>query len=782
MKFGFNSFGVFPFLLMVLLSAWFPAYAQRQEVGLVLSGGGSKGLCHIGVIRALEEHHIPIDYVTGTSMGAIIGGLYAAGYSPGEMEAIFTSDAFDNWLSGDIPDEYNYYFKKMQPDASWASFKFEYDSTLKSRLPTNIVSPVQMDFALMEIFSGASAAAGYDFDSLMVPFRCMAADVAENEPVMLGEGNLGAAVRASSTYPFYFKPITIDGKLLFDGGMYNNFPSDVMYEEFLPDMIIGSKAASNTGPPREDDLLSQIQTMLMENTDYDVLCESSVLVEPSLKRVNVIDFSHTEKFIDSGYRATLRKIPEIRSFLVDSVTPAELKAKRMRFKEKQPPYLIDKFYINGLDNKQFVYVNRVLRKNVFEIDETDHDSLAGKLSLQNLKSEYFKLIAENSLDHIYPQLVYNEQTGFYDLNLKLTANNKKIAADIGGMVSSSAVNEIFLQLQYNHLGRNLMRLRGNGYFGRFYNSGMASLRIDYPRKLPYYFEASFTYNKWNYFKTRTYFFEDETPAFLVDQEDHLKLGFGFPSGSRGRFIAAMAFGEMNEDYYQTNTFSRSDTPDKTTYRFSSPQFGYERNTLDRKQYASEGSLLNVGLKYVSGSENTIPGTTNPNEARGSENHQWLQLRLNYMNFFKKLNRFNLGFSSEVFLSNRSLFRNHTVSQLFASPYQPIPESKTLFLPEYRANNYAGGGLMGVYNLGGNFDWRIEAYIFQPYRAIVREYDFRAAYGEEFARRHYIAGSSLVFHSPLGPISLSISYYSERIENFSFLFNMGYTLFNKKAFQ
>ena len=102
----------------------------------------------------------------------------------------------------------------------------------------------------MEWFAEAGAACNYNFDELAIPFRCVASDISENKFIVLKQGNLDKAIRASMTFPFYFKPIRIENKLMWDGGMYNNFPVDVLIEEFKPEIIIGSKAASNYGPPR----------------------------------------------------------------------------------------------------------------------------------------------------------------------------------------------------------------------------------------------------------------------------------------------------------------------------------------------------------------------------------------------------------------------------------------------------------------------------------------------------------------------------------------------------
>src|ERR1019366_4369130 len=110
-----------------------------------------------------------------------------------------------------------------------AIFKLSLDSSFTANLPTNIISSVPIDFALMEMTAKAAAAAHYNFDSLMVPFRCLASDVESKKSVVFRKGDLGQAIRASMSYPFYLHPITVDGKILFDGGLYNNFPTDVMY-------------------------------------------------------------------------------------------------------------------------------------------------------------------------------------------------------------------------------------------------------------------------------------------------------------------------------------------------------------------------------------------------------------------------------------------------------------------------------------------------------------------------------------------------------------------------
>ena len=215
---------------------------NSQTVGIVLSGGGAKGLAHIGVIKALEENEIPIDYIAGTSMGAIVGGLYSIGYTTDEMIELFKSKDFYYWSTGTLNEKNKYFFNESFDDASILSFEVNIDSSfLKPILPTNIIPTHQMDLAFLKIFTAANALCKSNFDSLFIPFRCVASDIQNKKQVLFREGDLGEAVRASMTIPLYFKPLIINGKMLFDGGIYNNFPWREMKDEFNP-LVSGYKS------------------------------------------------------------------------------------------------------------------------------------------------------------------------------------------------------------------------------------------------------------------------------------------------------------------------------------------------------------------------------------------------------------------------------------------------------------------------------------------------------------------------------------------------------------
>ena len=258
--------------------------AARQSVGLVLSGGGAKGIAHIGVIQALEENDIPIDYVTGTSMGAIVGSLYAMGFTPADMMELITSREFGYWSTGTIDPSLSYYFSAPTPSPAMFTFNIgRSDST--AAVPASFISPLPMNFEFMRLFSPYTAACGGDFDRLMVPFRCVASWPAEKRKVVLSRGDLGRSVRASMSFPGVFQPTEVDGRLLYDGGIYDNYPLDVMRSDFAPDIMIGVNVGSSDKGPQTS-IIAQLENLICAPDPADVPADELVGMRIDLDRLD----------------------------------------------------------------------------------------------------------------------------------------------------------------------------------------------------------------------------------------------------------------------------------------------------------------------------------------------------------------------------------------------------------------------------------------------------------------------------------------------------------------
>lgn len=754
-------------------------------------------MAHVGVLKAIEENNIPIDYITGTSIGALVGGMYAAGYSPDQIERILTSEAFKELAVGEIEDRYIYYFRKPDPNANWIKIKFSsLRQFIETSIPTSFINPAALDLELMNLLDPAGSVSGYDFDSLFVPFRCLASDIEDKRSVLFKEGNLNVAVRASMTYPAYLKPLKVDGKMLFDGGLYNNFPTDVMRDEFAPDVIIGSNVSSNEEPPKEDDFLSQLKNMVVSKTNYELLGDCCVLIEPNVN-FGTFNFNHLEENIDSGYTAASRQMEEIKEKVHRRVHSKVVNDARRAFNEKKHDLVFTEFEYEGLDKKQSKYVSRILKPKKDD-----------NISFQNLKRGYYHVYQNEKVERLFPYAEYIKGDTTYKLHLKVK-EEKHFFLEFGGNVSSRPINTGYIGLGYNTIRSTGLSLRANAYFGKLYASVLGKARIDLPTRFPFYFEPMLVANRWNYFSSRATFFEDNNSLFLIQNEQFARLRAAFPLGNKTKMMLGGSIVSLRDSYYQTSSFGQDDITDNTLFFGPSYEASLERNSLNDKHYANEGSMLSLSFRYTKGEETYVPGTTGGNKLP-NKTHEWIQLIGKYDLYYKSFGFLRLGLFAEGVYSNQKLFSNYTASQLQSHAFQPTPESRTLFLESFRAYQYAALGHKFIFNLVEDIDIRLEGYVFQPYRFVdLAERQAIGSNGEplfdlqgdpimenyqvekkSLERRYTIATANLVYRSPLGPIGAGVNYYFNLPEisgddinprtPVTFLFHFGYILFNEKA--
>ena len=740
-----------------------------QKVGLVLSGGGAKGLAHIGVIQALEEHNIPIDYITGTSMGAIIGGLYAIGYSPEEMKAIVTSESFPKWANGEKSEEFIYYFKKGDVTPTLFDFTIEIeDSEPKAKLPGSLVPTHLMDLQLLNFFSTASAKANYNFDKLFIPFRCVATDITNNKEVVFSSGSLTKAIRASMTFPFYYRPIREDSIVYFDGGMKNNFPSDVMMKDFQPDYIIGSKTAKNAPIPKTDDVLLQLQNMLLGETDYDLADSVGHTINIDLENFSLFNFRRAERIIQVGYKAAINDLDKIRPNIQRSVDSVQLAQSRTKFRETLPQLNFQSIEVQGLSEKTTSYIKNYL------------DKIAKPFNLYDFKKSYFKLLADNNISTIYPTAWYDTSTQSFTLNLDVNQESQ-IQAGIGGNISSGNINQGFGEIQYNHLGRYAKQASANVYFGRLYSSAKIAGRIDFPANPEISLKTSFILNRWDFFNSSNEpFFEDVRPSYLIQNESFSEIETSIPIKYNRRLNIGFNIGRIRPEYYLNDEFFKSDTTDKTKLNYFYPFISLEKNTLNHNQYATEGAKYSFKAYYLNGKEQFIPGSNDIMTEETSSEHQWFNLNLKYKKYFPVSKHFVLGLSGEFNFTDQDFFSNYYSTLLSSRAYQPFPHSKTLFMENYVGHNYLGGAIHPIFKFTKSFHLRSTLAAFQPYRQILKNNLKQPEYGKRLDRQFYLGNLSLVYHTVIGPVSLSLNYYNKKNNNLYFLFNFGYILSNDKA--
>lgn len=744
-------------------------FVQAQKVGLVLSGGGAKGMTHIGIIRALEENNIPIDYITGTSMGAIIGSLYAMGYSPDDMEALLRSEDFKRWYSGQVEPEYGYYFKQNRPTPEFFNIRFSFKDSLHIKpqiLPTSMVNPIQMNLVFVELFARATAACSGDFNRLFVPFRCIASDVYNKKPLIMRRGDLGDAVRASMSFPFVFKPIEIDSVLAYDGGIYNNFPTDIMREDFKPEVIIGSVVAANPGKPKENDLMSQLENMIMQKTDYTLPDSLGIIMTFKYDDVSLLDFDRLQELHDIGYNRTISLMDSIKSRIHRRVSAENVRLRRLVYRSNLPQFRFRDIYIEGANPQQQAYIKK-------EFHDEDHEVF----TYEDLKRGYFRLLSDNMISEIIPHAVYDSENDLYSLHLKVKMEDN-FSVRMGGSVSTTSSNQIYLGLGYQDLNYYSKEITLDGQIGKVYNNAQLMAKIDLPTRIPTSYRLIASLSTFDYYKKDKLFSKNDKPSFNSKDERFVKLMVALPFLANKRAEISIGYGKLQDNYFQSSVINfDKDRSDRSTYNLLGGAIGFYGSTLNARQYATKGYFEKLVAQVFSGKEKFIPGNPTETSVTTKERQSWLQISYMKYAYHTMSPKFTLGWMAEMLYSSKNFSENYTATMLQAADFSPTPHSKLMYNEAFRANQFLAAGIKPIFVFNDMFQFRSEFYGFVPIFPIKKNALNKAYYGKAFSRFEYIGEISVICQLPFGAISAYVNHYSSPKREWNVGLSIGWQLFN-----
>ena len=744
-------------------------FVQAQKVGLVLSGGGAKGMTHIGIIRALEENNIPIDYITGTSMGAIIGSLYAMGYSPDDMEALLRSEDFKRWYSGQVEPEYGYYFKQNRPTPEFFNIRFSFKDSLHIKpqiLPTSMVNPIQMNLVFVELFARATAACSGDFNRLFVPFRCIASDVYNKKPLIMRRGDLGDAVRASMSFPFVFKPIEIDSVLAYDGGIYNNFPTDIMREDFKPEVIIGSVVAANPGKPKENDLMSQLENMIMQKTDYTLPDSLGIIMTFKYDDVSLLDFDRLQELHDIGYNRTISLMDSIKGRIHRRVSAENVRLRRLVYRSNLPQFRFRDIYIEGANPQQQAYIKK-------EFHDEDHEVF----TYEDLKRGYFRLLSDNMISEIIPHAVYDSENDLYSLHLKVKMEDN-FSVRMGGSVSTTSSNQIYLGLGYQDLNYYSKEITLDGQIGKVYNNAQLMAKIDLPTRIPTSYRLIASLSTFDYYKKDKLFSKNDKPSFNSKDERFVKLMVALPFLANKRAEISIGYGKLQDNYFQSSVINfDKDRSDRSTYNLLGGAIGFYGSTLNARQYATKGYFEKLVAQVFSGKEKFVPGNPTETSVTTKERQSWLQISYMKYAYHTMSPKFTLGWMAEMLYSSKNFSENYTATMMQAGEFAPTPHSKLMYNEAFRANQYVAAGIKPIYVLNDMFQFRTEFYGFTPIFPIKKNALNKAYYGKAFSRFEYMGEVSVICHLPFGAISAYVNHYSSPRREWNVGMTIGWQLFN-----
>ena len=763
-----------PGLLAAGLILIFTGLAPAQKVGLVLSGGGAKGLAHIGVLKQLEKNHIPIDYIVGTSMGAVVGGMYAAGYSPAEIEQIVTTPEFQRWTSGKPLESKTFNYLTAEPSPSALRLGLAIDSTFQARVSTNLVNDLNLNVALARMLAPAGASSGYDFDKLFVPFRCMASEVFTRKEIIQAKGSLSDAIRNSMAFPLAFRPIrNPDGKYYYDGAVFDNFPTGAMRKTFNPDIIIGVNVGDIALKkyPKNDDALLASTVLFLGTSVADTLSvgKNGVFIQPDLEGLGVGDFERVKDIIAEGDTAARRGMELIKRRISRRVDSVDLQQRRLAFQGLAPKPRFIEVKVNGLRPDQNEYAARFFQKS------------GRDFSLDDIEEGYYRLASDDYFKNIYPRIRYDADRKGYIFSVDAQRNNN-VTTEFGFVLSNRPIDNLYLGVEYRYLRRLLYTGEADVSLGRFYNGAHGSFRINVPSQLPFFIEPDITYNQWDYQNTGGLLGRDVLNTQVRQQDTKLGGQLGISPNYRSRVLLDVGAFVTKDEYTNSSKITTADVLDQTVFRGGTAALRFARNTLNRKQYATSGHRFVYTLRGVTGSAVYTPGSTAEQES-SSRHHEWLQFRATVERYFQlKSDRRAWGYFAEMTASTQGTFNTFRASQTTAPVFAPLPDARTLFLDTYRSARYAALGLRYTQPFLKKLEWRMEVYAHlngQPLRQGEGQVAVRQT---GFDRPRITASTGLIFQTPVGPLAVHARFYDDPSERFGIYGHLGFLLFRGRALE
>jgi NTE family protein len=312
--------------------------------------------------------------------------------------------------------------------------------------------------------------------------------------------------------------------------------------------------------------------------------------------------------------------------------------------------------------------------------------------------------------------------------------------------------------------------------------------MDIPTRVPLFLETELTYNHWNYLNTSQIFLQGSEPKYISQADRRITIKAGMPAFTNGRLRIETGSINFNNQYSPDNTFTFGDILDEQKFNGFLASVVLDKNSLNSRQYASSGSMWEMSLNYYRGKEEFNPGNIFRDESFYpqikpiKENYHWLRARLLNENYFLTKGRYTLGYLVEGVLSNKPLFSTFKSNLLSTPAFNPLQDSKSLYLEEFRSNSYTAAGLKNVVRIYKNLDLRLEGYIFLPFQEFQLSGGQGTQFGKYFSDRHYAASAGLVYNTIAGPVNFSINHYDNHQHRLAVMFHIGFLLYNKRSFE
>lgn len=758
------------------------------KVGLVLSGGGAKGIAHIGVIKALEDNDIPIDCVTGTSMGAVVGSLYVCGYSPEQMMELIKSPVFQDCATGTIDPDNVFYFSRRDPKPVWASVNLSFRDSINNNIsgqiiPTSLINPIPMNMEFLNIFTKYSSQCEMNFDKLMVPFRCVTSDVYHKHKIVMRNGLLGRAVRASMSFPLVFRPIEVDGVLVYDGGIYDNFPVDVMQEDFNPDFIIGVSVSGPDGKPERGNIMSQLEDMIIQNNDYSVPSENGIKIQCPVLNFGVLDFQQADVIYEIGYKTGLSMVDSIKSRTQARRSLEEVRERRARFAAATPTIEFNQIEVSqgSQSQKRFLkfLFNRGFPGKPFGMEQTQDAYYravsGGKLSNLMLVPEL------GAVDKSKSGVAKTDSTGMTTIS-NVRSNNILVLQPeiknpwnigVGGWISTDTQSMLYLDFGYHTLSYNSLDVDLSGWIGQSYYAGMLSGKFTIHSRLPASLKIDAVMSRQKFYSNQLKFYQTNSPTFITEDRRFVNLIYAVATGRKSLARAELGYGHRYDKFYpDADVDYNKDKRDILKRREAVLKLEWEYNTLSNPLFPMTGRELKFNVDGEWLLSDYKPGSDGRPEEKY---HRQLRPRaeVKWREYWKVMKHFYFGGYAEGLFTGGPLVGSYTEALVMAPAFAPTPSTANYFNAAFRADNYVAVGVMPVWNPMSRFQVRGEFYGFLPLRNIGTDNATGNATHVGWANRpEFIGELAAVYNFPFASLSVYGNYLSSPAGNWNFGITFG----------
>ncbi len=721
--------------LVILSTLLVTATMQATDkVGLVLSGGGAKGVAHVGVIKALEDNDIPIDYVAGTSMGSIVGSLYSCGWTPDSMLNMMTSKDFLNWSMGVVSKENLSFVSSPEPTPEWGKISFGGDNVniASQVLPKSLIDPTPMNIEFLKLFTPYTEACGGDFDKLFVPFRCVFSDVYKKHKVVCRKGSLGESVRGSMSFPLVYRSIMVDSILAFDGGIYDNFPVNVMQEDFHPDFIIGVSVSKPDGKPNVNNMYSELEDLIIQNNDYYVDPKIGIKIQVPVTNFGVLSFDEAQEIYNIGYKTGLQWVDSIKSRINARRPLAEVNARRASFAAKVPEVTFNKISTPGLTGKNSDYLISVFQSK---------EKKDGNITVDEVEDAYYNAISQGDVEEILPEAKGDE------LVLKATLKHPW-RASAGGWLTTGVGSFIYAGIGYHSLKKNSLDALLSLWGGQSYIAARLKGRIRLNSYNPSYISLEGVASKKKYYDNLPFFFSNSNIESFVSNVNFVRAAYEVGHGRSALLKTSLAYGEQ----YKVKT--------------AKAMVEYEYNTLGQRTFPDTGRRFYAS---ISGSHMETKVPISP--SKETEDLWRGKIDVLWNNYYSLSNSFTMGALAQGGMSIGKRFSDRQTDLMTSYSFMPLESMDNCYVPGLRGDDYVAVGAIPVWKLFQRIQLRGDAYVFSKFRD-------SSQWHVPFSKTEFLGRVSFVGTLPFASISVSAS-YSTPLHGWNFGVAIGWFVPNPK---